>query len=68
MTIREYIAERLDGLYGDLIDDQRWDLAERVEEALLFSILDDQIDQQAEAILREQTDALAYQREVAAIR
>ena len=68
MTIREYIAERLDGLYGDLIDDQRWDLAERVEESLLFSILDDQIDQQAEAILREQTDALAYQREVAAIR
>lgn len=68
MSIREYIAERLDGIYGDLIDDQRWDLVERVEEALLFGCLDAQIDAQAEAILREQTEALAYAREVAAIR
>lgn len=69
MTIREYIAERLEGTYGDaLIGHSLWDLADSVEDALLFAVLDDQIDQQAEAILREQTEALAYAREVASIR
>jgi hypothetical protein len=68
MTIREYIAERLQDCYGEAVADQLWDLADRVEEAMLFGCLDDQIDAQAEAILREQTDAIAYQREVASIR
>lgn len=68
MSIREYIAERLQDCYGESVADQLWDLADRVEEALLYGCLDDQIDLQAEAILREQTEALAYAREVAAIR
>ena len=68
MTITDYILERLHDRYGDAISDQRMDLAGLVEESLLFGVLDDQIDQQAEAILREQTDAIAYEREVAAIR
>ena len=57
MTLRDFIAERLEAVYGDKISDQLWDLTERVEDALLFDALNDQIDRAAEAALQEQVAA-----------
>ncbi len=58
MTLRDFIAERLEAVYGDRISDQLWDLTERVEDALLFDALNDQIDRAAEAALQEQVTAV----------
>jgi hypothetical protein len=57
MTLRDFIAERLEAVYGDQISDQLWDLADSVEAALLFDSLNDQIDRAAEAALQEQITA-----------
>jgi hypothetical protein len=57
MTLRDFIAERLEAVYGDQISDQLWDLADSVEASLLFDSLNDQIDAVAEATLREQVTA-----------
>ena len=57
MTLRDFIAERLQSAYGDKISDQLWDLADSVEASLLFDALNDQIDTVAEATLREQVTA-----------
>ena len=57
MTLRDFIAERLEAVYGDQISDQLWDLADSVEASLLFDALNDQIDTVAEATLREQVTA-----------
>lgn len=57
MTLRDFIAERLEAVYGDKISDQLWDLADSVEASLLFDSLNDQIDRAAEAALQEQVTA-----------
>jgi hypothetical protein len=57
MTLRDFIAERLEAVYGDQISDQLWDLADSVEASLLFDGLNDQIDTVADAILCEQVTA-----------
>lgn len=62
MTLRDFIAERLEAVYGDQISDQLWDLTERVEDALLFDALNDQIDRAAEAALQEQVTAARDER------
>ena len=62
MTLRDFIAERLQSAYGDKISDQLWDLTERVEDALLFDALNDQIDTVADAILCEQVTAARDER------
>jgi hypothetical protein len=66
MTLRDFIAERLEALYGDQIIDQRMDLAESVESSLLFDSLNDQIDAAAEALLREQVAAAQDRQELVA--
>jgi hypothetical protein len=62
MTLRDFIAERLQSAYGDKISDQLWDLADSVEASLLFDGLNDQIDTVADAILCEQVTAARDER------
>jgi hypothetical protein len=62
MPLRDFIAERLEAVYGDQISDQLWDLADSVEASLLFDSLNDQIDAAAEATLREQVTAVRDER------
>jgi len=62
MTLRDFIAERLEAVYGDQISDQLWDLADSVEASLLFDGLNDQIDTVADAILCEQVTAARDER------
>jgi hypothetical protein len=65
MTLRDFIAERLEAVYGEDLDRfDFWDLIEKVEDGLLFDALNDQIDAAAQAVMREQHEAAQHERDL----